>query len=264
MNDAFGSLHRAHASTVGVTRHLRPAVAGLLVAAELQALERVRGEPERPFVVVLGGAKIADKIDLVRRFARRADVLLVGGAMANTFFRARGEEMGRSLVEEEALGSAREVLREAEDRLRLPEDLVVANDPEDPSEQPRTVRPDAVPRGAAAVDIGSSTRQVFAGELRRARTVFWNGPMGLFERDPYAEGTFAVARAAAEATAAGAFTVVGGGDSASAIRKAGLADEVSHVSTGGGAALEYLAGRPLPGLEALEDRRGGEGEAAGA
>lgn len=264
VNDAFGSLHRAHASTVGVTRHLRPAVAGLLVAAELEALERVRGEPERPFVVVLGGAKIADKIDLVRRFARRADVLLVGGAMANTLFRARGEEMGRSLVEEEALGPAREVLREAEDRLRLPEDLVVANDPEDPSEQPRTVRPDAVPRGAAAVDIGSSTRQVFAGELRRARTVFWNGPMGLFERDPYAEGTFAVARAAAEATAAGAFTVVGGGDSASAIRKAGLADDVSHVSTGGGAALEYLAGRPLPGLEALDDRREGEGEAAGA
>ena len=263
VNDAFGSLHRAHASTVGVTRHLRPAVGGFLVEAELRALGSLLEDPSDPFVIAFGGAKISDKIDLLRRFAERADVLLVGGAMANTFLRARGEETGRSLVEEEALEAAREVADRAGERLRLPTDLVVAPDP-DAGGEARTVAAGGIPGDAMALDIGEETRAAFAAAVRDARTFFWNGPMGLFEREPFDAGTVAVARAAAEATDAGAFTVVGGGDSASAIRRAGVEDRVSHVSTGGGAALQYLASGSLAGLDALDDapeEAGGEGSA---
>lgn len=253
VSDAFGSLHRAHASTAGVTRFLRPAVAGLLVERELEALERLRRSPRRPFVVAFGGAKIGDKIDLIEAFLERADRLLVGGAMANTFLRATGRGTGRSLVEEEALGVARRTFERAGAALRLPEDLVVTDDPGDPSGRVWCVDADAVPAEAAAVDIGPRARDAYATVVRACRTLFWNGPMGLFEDDRFAEGTVALARAAAEATEEGAFTVVGGGDSASAVRKAGLAEAVTHVSTGGGAALEYLASGTLPGIEVLDE-----------
>jgi phosphoglycerate kinase len=253
VNDAFGSMHRAHASTVGVTEFLRPAVAGLLVQRELDALGRLRNDPGDPFVVAFGGAKIADKIDLLRLFTERADRLLVGGAMANTFLKAQGLPTGRSLVEEEALDVARDALRAAPQKILLPADLVVISDLSSDDPEVLVVPADGIPEGFAAVDIGPQTRDRFSREARGARTFFWNGPMGLFERDPYAAGTISVARATAEATEKGAFTVIGGGDSASAIRRAGLESRVSHVSTGGGAALEFLARGTLPGVEALDD-----------
>jgi phosphoglycerate kinase len=253
VNDAFGTMHRVHASTCGVVRWLRPAVAGFLVDKELSALGVLRKAPESPFVVCFGGAKIADKIELLDLFLARADTLVVGGAMANTFLRAQGHEMGRSLVEEEALGVARRTLEQGGDRIRLPSDLVVTSAPKDPQSDVALAEAGAVEPDRAAVDIGPATRQAYAALVGEARTLFWNGPMGLFEDPRFAEGTFALARAAAQATETGAFTVIGGGDSASAIRKAGLADAVSHVSTGGGAALEYLAAGTLPGVEALDD-----------
>ena len=265
VNDAFGTMHRSHASTVGVARLLRPAVAGLLVERELEALGSLRGDPERPFVVALGGAKIGDKIELLETFVERADLVLVGGAMANTFLRAQGRQTGSSLVEEEALDLARRTLERAGDALRLPTDVVITDDPAAEGAEHHTVGVDAIPLDWAVVDIGASTRRAYAEEVARARTFFWNGPMGLFERPGFAEGTFALARAAANATARGAFTVIGGGDSARAVRRAGFAGSVSHVSTGGGAALEYLARGTLPGLEALEDAadRSGEDRADG-
>jgi phosphoglycerate kinase len=252
VNDAFGTAHRAHASTVGVATRLKPAVAGLLIERELAALGRLRGEIERPFVVALGGAKIGDKIQLLEEFLGRADRILVGGAIANTFLRARGEEMGASLVEDGALATARAILERAGQRIELPVDLVVSTDRE-AGEDAHVVASSEVPPAAAALDIGPETRERFRRAVLQARTFFWNGPMGLFEIEPFAAGTNALARAAAEATAGGAFTVVGGGDSASAIREAGLGDAVSHVSTGGGAALEYLAHGSLPGIEALDE-----------
>lgn len=252
VNDAFGTAHRAHASTVGVATRLKPAVAGLLIELELAALGRLRGEIERPFVVALGGAKIGDKIQLLEEFLGRADRILVGGAMANTFLRARGEVMGASLVEDDALATARAMLDRAGQRIELPVDLVVSSDREAGGDA-HVVVSSEVPAGAAALDIGPETRERFRRAVLQARTFFWNGPMGLFEIEPFSAGTNALARAAAEATTGGAFTVVGGGDSASAIREAGLADAVSHVSTGGGAALEYLARGSLPGIEALDE-----------
>ncbi len=252
VNDAFGTAHRAHASTVGVATRLKPAVAGLLIELELAALGRLRGEIERPFVVALGGAKIGDKIQLLEEFLGRADRILVGGAMANTFLRARGEAMGASLVEDDALATARAMLDRAGQRIELPVDLVVSSDREAGGDA-HVVVSSEVPAGAAALDIGPETRERFRRAVLQARTFFWNGPMGLFEIEPFSAGTNALARAVAEATTGGAFTVVGGGDSASAIREAGLADAVSHVSTGGGAALEYLARGSLPGIEALDE-----------
>ncbi len=252
VSDAFGSLHRAHASTVGVPTLLRPAVAGLLVEREIEALGALRSDPPRPFVVGFGGAKISDKIELLEAFLDRADRILVGGAMANTFLRAQGRETGRSLVEEEALELAASILARAGDRLRLPRDVMVTADPSDSTAAPEAVPVDAIPASAAAMDIGPDTRRDFAETIVSSRAFFWNGPMGLFEDERFATGTFAVARAAAEATRAGAFTVIGGGDSAAAIRAAGLAEAVTHVSTGGGAALEYLSRGTLPGIEVLD------------
>lgn len=252
VNDAFGSTHRAHASVVGVTQHLRPAVAGLLVEAELEALSRLREGHERPFVVAFGGAKIGDKMPLVEAFVDRADTLLVGGAMANTFLAAAGREVGRSLVEEEAVPFAREILQRPDIELRLPVDLVVGV-PDDEAGERRVVPAEEIPADMAAYDIGPATREAFAAVIRDARTFFWNGPMGWFEAEGYDAGTRAVAAAAAESAESGAFCVIGGGDSARAVHEAGLADRVSHVSTGGGAALEYLAHGTLPGLEALDD-----------
>ncbi|HSM08321.1 MAG TPA: phosphoglycerate kinase [Gemmatimonadota bacterium] len=252
VNDAFGSTHRAHASVVGVTEHLRPSVAGLLVEAELEALSRLREGHERPFVVAFGGAKISDKMPLVEAFVDRADTLLVGGALANTFLAAAGREVGRSLVEQEAVPFAREILERSDIELRLPVDLVVGV-PGDEAGERRVVSAEKIPADMAAYDIGPDTRAEFAAVIRDARTFFWNGPMGWFEAEGYDAGTRAVAVAAAESAQAGAFCVIGGGDSARAVHEADLADRVSHVSTGGGAALEYLAHGTLPGLEALDE-----------
>ncbi len=253
VNDAFGSTHRAHASTVGVTEFLRPAVAGFLVEDELEALSALRSPKGRPFVVAFGGAKISDKIPLIEGFLERADIVLVGGAMANTFLRAAGLPTGSSLVEEEALDVAAELLHQPGSRLRLPTDLVVAEAGSPDALRSKIVAADSIPDDRAAYDIGPATRETYAHAIGESRTFFWNGPMGLFERPGFDSGTVRVAEAAASATAEGAFTVVGGGDSASAIRQAGLAHAVSHVSTGGGAALEFLAAGTLPGIEALDE-----------
>ncbi len=257
INDAFGSAHRAHASTTGVADEMRArggrAVTGVLMEKELECLGRVMGEPERPFVAILGGAKISGKIDVVRGLLPRVDRLLVGGAMANTFFRALGLEVGASLVEEDRVQLARAVLEEAGDRLVLPIDCVVA-DRLDGAPITRVVPRDSIQPGDRIGDIGTASRALFAGVLAVARTILWNGPMGVFEQPPFHEGTVAVARAVAEATDRGALTVVGGGDSAAAAEAAGVVSRLSHVSTGGGASLEFLAGDPLPGVLALSDR----------
>jgi phosphoglycerate kinase len=252
VNDAFGSTHRAHASVVGVTEHLRPAVAGYLVQRELEALATLRDAQSRPFVLILGGAKIGDKIGLLEAFLGSADAVLIGGAMANTFLAAAGAPTGRSLVEEDAVPMAARFLEMGGDRLHLPTDLIVADPGAPDAGASMIVAAHSIPPDLAALDIGPDSRETFAAEVRAARTVFWNGPMGLFEKPGFDEGTVALARAAAECTATGGFTVIGGGDSAAAIRQAGLTDAVSHVSTGGGASLEYLAQGTLPGIEALD------------
>jgi len=251
VNDAFGAAHRTHASTVGVTRYL-PAVAGPLLEREVRTLSAVIESPERPLVVILGGAKVSGKIELIDRFLDLADVLLIGGAMCFSFFRAQGLATGNSLVEAEDVEPARRVLLKAEGsncRLVLPVDLVVAES-FDAAAPRREIDDTAVPEGWMGLDVGPRTREVFAGEIVAAGTVFWNGPMGVFELEPFAAGTRAIAEAVA---AADGMTVVGGGDSAAALTKFGLADRVTHLSTGGGAALELLEGKPLPGVEALDD-----------
>src|SRR4051794_14539482 len=251
VNDAFGAAHRAHASTVGVAEHLT-SVAGPLLEREVTTLTGIVEEPRRPLVVVLGGAKVSDKIGLIDRFLDLADVLLIGGAMCFAFFRAQGKQTGDSLVEEEGVALAREALVKAEDsncRLVLPEDLVIA-DRFEADAMRRETDDVAVPKGWMGLDIGPRTARLYAEEVTQAGTVFWNGPMGAFEMEPFAGGTRAVAQAVAEAAAV---TVVGGGDSAAALARFGLADRVSHLSTGGGASLELLEGKPLPGVEALDD-----------
>jgi phosphoglycerate kinase len=253
VNDAFGSAHRAHASTVGVAEHL-PAVAGPLLEREVEYLRGVAEAPKRPLAVVLGGAKVTDKIGLIDRFLDRADAILIGGAMCFSFFRAQGLATGDSLVEDEGVELARGVLDRARDggtraRLLLPEDLVVAERLDADSER-RTVDGREVPDGWMGLDVGPRTVAAYAEEIAAAATVLWNGPMGAFEVEPFAAGTRGVAEAVA---AAPGTTVVGGGDSAAALAQFGLADRVSHLSTGGGAALELLEGRALPGVEALDD-----------
>ncbi|MCK5483845.1 MAG: phosphoglycerate kinase [Gemmatimonadetes bacterium] len=252
VNDAFGSTHRAHASVVGVAGFMRPAVAGFLVQRELEALSGLRLAVGRPFVVILGGAKIGDKIGLLETFLGRADSVLIGGAMANTFLSAMGASTGRSLVEQDAVPVAGRFLATGGERLVLPTDLVVADAGAPDASDAIVVPAEAVPPELAALDIGPDSRETFAAIVREAKTVFWNGPMGLFEKPGFDAGTVSVARATAECTAAGGLTVIGGGDSAAAIRQAGLSDAVSHVSTGGGASLEYLAAGSLPGIEALD------------
>lgn len=249
VNDAFGAAHRAHASTVGVAQYL-PAVAGLLMEKELDFLGRALESPEHPYVAILGGAKVSDKIGVIRNLLGRADVLLVGGGMANTFLKAQGLEVGDSLVEEDALPVARDLLDEASDRLHLPVDAVVAD--AFAADAARQVVPvDAVPAGWRILDIGPETAARFAQAIAGARMLFWNGPMGVFEFPPFAEGTFAVARAVAECPGT---TIVGGGDSVAAVNQAGVADRITHISTGGGASLEFMEGRVLPGVAVLEDR----------
>jgi len=249
VNDAFGSAHRAHASTEGVAHHL-PAVAGLLMEKELTYLGKVMEAAEHPFVAILGGAKISDKIGVVESLLRRADQLLVGGGMGNTFLAARGVAMGDSLVEAEAVQSARTILESAGGKLLLPTDVIAA-DAFAAEAARQTISLGEIPDGWRAMDIGPATVRRFTEALASARLVVWNGPMGVFEMAPFAEGTFAVARALA---AGSATTIVGGGDSAAAVTQAGLADRITHVSTGGGATLELLEGKVLPGVEALMDR----------
>ncbi len=254
VNDAFGSAHRAHASTEGVTHFLAPSVAGLLMEKELDYLGGALESPARPFVAVLGGSKISGKIDVIHNLLPRVDRLLVGGAMAFTFFRAEGREVGRSLVEPDRVEMARDLLRgPAAGKLVLPTDAVAASQL-DGAASTRVVPIEAMPANLAGGDIGPATADTFAGIVRAARTVLWNGPMGVFEVPAFAQGTVSMARALAEATKAGAITVVGGGDSAAAINQAGLESAVSHVSTGGGASLEFLEGKVLPGVAALTPR----------
>ena len=253
VNDAFGAAHRAHASTAGVAEHLRPAVAGLLMEKELEYLGRALASPQRPFVAILGGAKISGKIDVIEKLLPAVDRMLIGGAMACTFFRAQGVETGKSLVEADRVGLARELLAKSDRKLMLPSDASVAPSL-DRAQSAHPVDRTAIPADEAMFDIGPRSVEEFAEVIRSAKTVLWNGPMGVFETPPFDAGTRAVARALAEATERGATTIVGGGDSAAAVEEAGLATRMSHVSTGGGASLEFLEGKPLPGVEALDDR----------
>lgn len=252
VNDAFGTAHRAHASTAGVPEILHPAVAGRLVEKELAYLNRALTAPDRPFVAILGGAKVGDKIGVIEALLGKVDALLIGGGMANTFFAAEGLNLGDSLVEPEAIPVARKILDDAGDRLVLPIDAVVADAFADDANT-RTVPVQGVDSGWRILDIGPKSVSRFKKRLATAQTVVWNGPMGVFEMPTFAAGTFAMAQALAERTRAGATTIIGGGDSAAAVQKAGLADAMSHISTGGGASLEFLEGKKLPGIEALDD-----------
>jgi phosphoglycerate kinase len=253
VNDAFGSAHRAHASTAGVAAHLRPAVAGFLMQKELDYLGNAVADPKRPFIAILGGAKVSGKIDVIEALLPRVDGLLVGGAMACTFYRAMDLETGRSLVEEDRVELARELLERARMRLTLPHDAMVATSLEEPRSA-KAVQRDAIPPDMAMYDIGPDSAASFARAIASARTVLWNGPMGVFEIPPFDAGTRAIAKAMAAATGKGAVTIVGGGDSAAAVSEAGLDQSMSHVSTGGGASLEFLEGKVLPGVAALDDR----------
>ena len=254
VNDAFGAAHRAHSSTAGVASHLRPAVAGLLMEKELEYLGGALSNPQRPFIAILGGAKISGKIDVIEALLPKVDGLLIGGAMANTFFKAMGLETGKSLVEPDRVELAKSLVDRGAYRLTLPHDAVVAPSLEQPSSA-HAVRRDGIPPNEAMYDIGPDTARSYGRAIAAALTILWNGPMGVFETSPFDAGTRAVAQAMADATAKGATTIVGGGDSAAAVVEAGLESRMSHVSTGGGASLEFLEGKPLPGVDALEDRR---------
>lgn len=253
VNDAFGTAHRAHASTAGVTEFLRPAVAGLLMQRELQYLGESLTGANHPFVAILGGSKISGKIDVIEALLPKVDAILIGGAMACTFFRARGLETGRSLVEGDRVDMAAELLDMAGTRIILPHDAIVAPSIEAPLSA-RAVRVNSIPADEAMLDIGPETAQSYSRAIASAKTVLWNGPMGVFETPAFASGTEAIAIAMASATKRGAVTIVGGGDSASAVSQAGLSSQMSHVSTGGGASLEFLEGKPLPGVDALDQR----------
>jgi phosphoglycerate kinase len=257
VNDAFGTAHRAHASTEGVTRFMSPCAAGYLLMKEIEYLGRAVARPARPFVAVLGGAKISGKIDVIAHLLEKVDHILVGGGMAYTFFAARGLEIGDSLVEDEKIAVARDVLARGGAKIVLPVDTAITDRLDFQARQVgprRTVAVEAIPPGAIGVDIGEATIERFKSCLVPARTVVWNGPMGIFEIDATARGTMAIAAILADATDRGAVSVIGGGDSAAAIRKAGVEERVSHVSTGGGASLEFLEGKTLPGVAALDDR----------
>ena len=246
VDDAFGAAHRAHATTVGVAERL-PAAAGLLLEEEIDYLDAVLENPERPFVAILGGAKVSDKLGVIESLLGTADSLLVGGAMCFTFFKALGYEIGNSLVEDDYLEEARRLMGEADERLILPVDVVVADAMEDGVET-ETVPVDVIPAGKLGLDIGHDTVALFERHISDARTIFWNGPMGVFEIDAFARGTEGVAKAVADS---GATSVVGGGDSVAAVNKLGLEGEMSHISTGGGASLEYVEGKELPGVAVL-------------
>lgn len=255
VNDAFGSAHRAHASTEGVVQFFNQAVAGFLMEKELDYLGKAVGNPERPFAAILGGAKISGKIDVVQNLMSKVDVLIIGGGMVFTFAKAMGYQIGDSLLEEDRVEMAREIIdtaREKKIKLYFPTDAVVASDiAEDVTTQ--VVPIDKIPAGMKGLDIGPDSIRLFTRTLADCRTVVWNGPMGVFEVNQFAEGTLAIARVLAELTSKGAVTIVGGGDSAAAVAQAGLSEKLSHISTGGGASLEFLEGKRLPGVAALTD-----------
>jgi phosphoglycerate kinase len=256
VNDAFGTAHRAHASTVGITKFVQKSAAGLLMEKELEYLGRAMEHPEKPFIAILGGAKVSDKIGVIQNLLTKVDALIIGGAMAYTFLKAQGQKVGRSRVEEDKLDLARELLKQAKSRnvkLLLPVDHIAA-DKIDASAKPHTIAVgEPIPDNLMGLDIGPETVEQFSEEVSRAATIIWNGPMGVFEMPPFAKGTFKIARAVAEN--AGATSIVGGGDSVSAVKAAGVADKISHISTGGGASLEFLEGKTLPGVEALSSKR---------
>ena len=252
VNDAFGTAHRAHASTAGVAEYL-PAVAGYLIGKELSFMGKALEDPARPFIAILGGAKVSDKIGVIENLLSKVDCLIIGGGMANTFVKAQGYEMGKSLVDDERLGLALELMEQANKKgikIMLPSDFVVATELS-PMAEAHVVPVDNIPAEMMALDIGPSTRIIFANEIKRAKTVIWNGPMGVAEIPAFAGGTRAIAEALAEASAT---TIIGGGDSAAAVKKLGFADKMSHISTGGGASLEFLEGKELPGVAALNDK----------
>jgi phosphoglycerate kinase len=257
VNDAFGAAHRAHASTAGITKHVKQAAAGLLMEKELNYLSRVINNPEHPFVAILGGAKVSDKIAVINALIdRRVDKLLIGGAMAYTFFKAEGFTVGKSLVEDDKMETAREIKKRAEEagvELLLPTDHQVV-DSYDPLNSRKTIPIEFTNAGLVGLDIGVETIALFSNALKDAKTVIWNGPMGVFEEKPFDEGTVGIALAVAEAADNGATVIVGGGDSVAAITQAGVADRITHISTGGGATLEFLAGDELPGVAALNDK----------
>jgi phosphoglycerate kinase len=260
VNDAFGSSHRAHASVVGVAERL-PAAAGLLLAEEVEKLSYLLDSPERPFIAVIGGAKVSDKLDVIEHLLDRVDALVIGGAMAFTLLKAQRHEVGRSLVEDDRIAEVRVVMGKAEESgvdIHLPDDVVAADSPEAGSDH-AAVDLDAI-GDRMGVDIGPRTARRFADVIVGTKTVLWNGPMGIFEVEAFAAGTKAVARAVADATAAGAYSVVGGGDSAAALKEMGMTDSVTHLSTGGGASLEFLEGKDLPGIAVLRQQSKGSEE----
>ena len=257
VNDAFGAAHRAHASTAGITKFVGDSVAGLLMEKELEFLGKALNNPERPFVAILGGAKVSDKIPVIESLIeRKVDKLLIGGAMAYTFFKANGYTIGKSLVEDQMMPKALEIEQLAKEKgieLILPTDHQVV-DSYDPLNSRKNIPIDFTNKGLVGLDIGGETVEIFKKALEEAKTIVWNGPMGMFEEKPFDEGTIAIAQAVAEATEKGATSIVGGGDSVAAINQAGLADKISHISTGGGATLEFLSGDVLPGVESLDDK----------
>lgn len=256
INDAFGAAHRAHASTEGITKHIDMVGAGFLMEREIDCLQRAIANPERPFVMILGGAKVSDKIGVIIHLLNKASAFLIGGGMAYTFLKAEGCEVGESLVEEDQVNQARRTASEANRegvKFLLPVDHVVA-DRFDSNAMKKVVSNGGIPREWVAMDIGPETVRIFSEEIRGAKTIVWNGPMGVFEMEPFAQGTIAIARTIAQSEA---FSIVGGGDTVAAVKMAGVADRISHISTGGGATLEFLEGKTLPGIEAL--RKKGEG-----
>lgn len=260
VNDAFGAAHRAHASTAGITKHVRQAAAGLLMEKELDYLGRVISNPEHPFVAILGGAKVSDKIPVIDALIdRKVDKLLIGGAMAYTFFKSEGFTVGKSLVENDKLETAREIKASAAEagvELILPTDHQVV-DSYDPLKSRKTIPIEFTNAGLVGLDIGVETVALFSEALRDAKTIIWNGPMGVFEEPPFDQGTIGIAKAVADAADRGAIVIVGGGDSVAAVTRAGVADRITHISTGGGATLEFLAGDELPGVAALNDKDDG-------
>jgi phosphoglycerate kinase len=255
VNDAFGTAHRAHASTVGITKFVQKSAAGLLMEKELEYLGRAMQHPEKPFVAILGGAKVSDKIPVITSLMNKVDSLIIGGGMAYTFLKALGEQVGKSLVEEDKLELAKQILQEAKTRklkFLLPVDHVAA-DKLDANARPQKIdQGQPIPANLMALDIGPKSIEAYSEEIARARTIVWNGPMGVFEIPAFARGTFQIARAVADN--AGATSIVGGGDSVSAVKAAGVAEKITHISTGGGASLEFLEGKKLPGVEALSDK----------
>ena len=253
--DAFGSAHRAHASVVGITKFVRQSAAGLLMEKELAYMGKAISNPERPFVAILGGAKVSDKIEVVQNLMKISDAMLIGGAMAYTFLKSQGLPIGKSLVENDKLDLARNLLEEAKQRnfrLLLPVDHVLAESPD--ATETRTTDISVTPDNLMGLDVGPKTIELYSREISKARTIVWNGPLGMFEKPAFAAGTLAIAKAVAAATEAGATSIIGGGDSVSAAEQSGVARKISHISTGGGASLEFLAGEKLPGVEALTDK----------